>query len=240
MRMRVPPQALVFGRADRYNRAMRTSLAFLGCVLAAGCWSTSNSASTISNSTAKDPHATRSGLFTITQASFGPIGTKSPATLDGLRKLFVGYDVKAVNDGSLEFDVFQGNERLLFVVPNEDGTVFNVHATSNKIALADRGWRVGETFQGASAIDTCECWGENPTCFKKGEHIAVNFKRACTGLTEGDARALKVLDGIAVERVIWSPSAFGGDAGFGGHTYGGAGGGNPCSGGGGANPCGGD
>ena len=200
----------------------------LTLLVVAGCWGVTPPPTTLSN-TSKPV-----SLLVVTQAGFGPIDARSPATLGALRQLLAGYDVKPVNDGSLEYDVFLGDEKLLFIVPNDDGTVFNVHATSPKVGVADRAWRVGAPFAGARDLTTCECWGENPTCYKRGEHVAVNFKRPCDGLTGVDARALKVLDGIAVARVIWSPTAFGGggSSGVGGQGYGGDpyGGGNPCGG----------
>ncbi len=192
-------------------------------VALAGCWGTGSPSETIGNTTPQRP-----GLLTITQAGFGPIDARQPATLANLRKLLVGYDVRPMNDPNLEMHVFKGTEQIAFVVLNDDMTVFNVHATSGKIAVADRPWRVGEAFHGAAELTTCECWGDNPTCFKKGEHVAVNFKRECEGVTSGDHHALKVLDGLIVQRVIWSPNAFGGEAGvYGGDEYGGVEGGEP-------------
>ncbi len=142
----------------------------------------------------------------ISQVHFGPIDAQSAATLTALRGLFPRYIVKAINDGTLEYDVFDGDERLLFVVPTDDGHVFNVHATSARIG-SDHGWRVGKRFRGASRLSQCECWGENPTCWTDGEHVAVNFKRSCDDLSDGEAR--KVLEGMPIQRVIWSPRPFG-------------------------------
>jgi hypothetical protein len=204
--------------------------------LVAGCWrSPATPSSTIGN-TSKGP----AGLLTITSTGFGPIDAKEAATLANMRKRFVGFDVRPVNDPNLEIHIYRGTEQLAFVVLNDDMTVFNVHATSGKVAVADRPWRVGAPFQGASELTTCECWGDNPTCFKTGEHIAVNFKRGCDGVTSGEHRALRALDGLIVQRVIWSPNAFGVEPAqqtgeFGGDPYGG--GGDPCGGVG--DPCGG-
>jgi hypothetical protein len=202
----------------------------LTCV--AGCWGTTKSSDTIENKAADKP-----GLFTITQTGFGPITASSPATLENLRALFPGYQVRPVNDPNLEYHIYAGNEQLAFVVLNDDMSVFNVHATSGRIAVSDRSWRVGETFQGSYQLSNCECWGDNPTCYKTGEHVAVNFKRGCDGVTSGEHRALRALDGLPVQRVIWSPTAFGEDAYHGNEFGGDAYGGNPCGGGG--DPCGG-
>jgi hypothetical protein len=202
---------------------------WLAVVFVAGCWNSSSPGSdTIANRAASRP-----GMFTITASGFGPIDGKTVATLANLRTLFLGQDVKAVWDPGLEMHIYSGTEQLAFVVLNEDMSVFNVHATSGKIAVSDRAWRVGEPFHGSADLTQCECWGDNPTCFRRGEHVAVNFKRACDGVTSGDKRALKVLDGVVVQRVIWSPNAFGADAkdadSYGGDDYGGDGG-DPCGG----------
>jgi len=150
------------------------------------------------------------GEFAMSQAAFGPLDAHSVATLVPLRQTFAGYDVRPVNDDdTLEYRVFSGTEMLFYVVPDDDGTVFNVHATSPKIAVTDREWRVGAPFQGAARLTTCECWGDSPTCWKTGDHVAVNFARACGELVHGDRRVLRVLDGVAVQRLIWSPKPFG-------------------------------
>ena len=196
---------------------------WLGAIALAGCWGTGST-----------PHPTDtaisngSGIFTITAGGFGPIDAKRPATLQSLRRMFVGYDVRPLNDPNLEYHIYSGTEKLAFIVLNDDMTVFNIHATSGKIAISDRPWRVGVAFQGSAELTQCECWGDNPTCFKKGDHVAVNFKRGCDGLTGGDRHALKVLDGLVVQRLIWSATELGGDAhSFGGDSYGGTDDGDP-------------
>ncbi len=188
-------------------------------LVAAGCWRAGDAPAT-------DPATPRHppGLVTISQAGVGPIDARTQATLTSLRRAFVGFEVRPVNDDdTLEYHVLAGGELLLYVVPDDDGTIFNVHATSPKVAVADRDWRVGAPFQGASTLTTCECWGTNPTCWKTGDHVAVNFGRECGDLDKGDRRVLRVLDGVTVQRVIWSPRPFGvtTDDGFGGEGYGG-------------------
>jgi hypothetical protein len=145
------------------------------------------------------------GAFTISEHHFGPIDARTPATLAGLRQVLPGYDVREVNDGSLEYDVFDGAERLLFVVPNEDGSIFNIHATSARVHVADRDWRVGSRIYDHLDLSKCECWGSNPTCFKAGEHVAVNFKAECTGAPP----APDTIKDKLIQRVIWSPKPFG-------------------------------
>lgn len=172
----------------------------------AGC-STAKLEPTISNRAA----TSGGGLFTITEHGIGPLHAKSQATLGALRAAFPGYEVRAANDNSLSYSVYLGTEKLMWVIPNEDGTLFNVHATSPKIETEGRDWRVGAPFRGASSLTDCECWGDNPTCYRRGEHIAVNFRRACGELSGATGQALRALDGEIVQRVIWSPRPFSAD-----------------------------
>jgi hypothetical protein len=187
-------------------------------LLLAGCWHGPTGPA--------EAPAKPAGVLSISAGAFGPIDANTPATLAAIRQAFAGYDVQAINDdNTLEYRVFKGKELLLYVVPDDDGTIFNVHATSGKVSVSDRDWRVGAPFQGASQLTQCECWGENPTCWKQGEHVAVNFARECGELAGGDKRVMRVLDGITVQRIVWSPRAFGtavhgGE--FGGQNYGGS------------------
>jgi hypothetical protein len=152
--------------------------------------------------------------LTMTPHGVGPIDSTTKATLTDLRALLVGYEVRPVNDGSLEYDIYKHGEKLAYVVPDDhSGYVFNVHAVSSKVEVTGHPWRVGRAFGDVAHLTSCECWGPNPTCYATGEHIAVNFNRDCADVTTGDRNALRVLDGEIVQRVIWSPSAFGEDSG---------------------------
>jgi hypothetical protein len=149
----------------------------------------------------------RDSAIVITPTNFGPIDAKTVATLASLRGLLPAYHVTAKNDPNLEYDIFEGNEQIGFVVINDDASVYNVHATSGKVRVENHNWRAGQAFQDAKLLTECVCWGDNPTCFKHGEHVAVNFSRTC--IESDDPRALRALDGLIVQRVIWSPAAFG-------------------------------
>jgi hypothetical protein len=153
----------------------------------------------------------RGGLLTISEDRFGPLQPDTPATLSALRAAFAGYEVRPTNDTTLSYSVYLGDEKLAWVIPDDNGTLFNVHATSPRVETLGHDWRVGSSFQGSSALTDCECWGDNPTCYRRGGRIAVNFQRECAGLVGGDARALRVLDGALIQRVIWSPKPFRGD-----------------------------
>jgi len=165
-------------------------------VFVTGCWSSPPST----------PATTQPAGLVITQHGWGPINAATVATLANLRALFPVYRVIPVNDPQLEYDIYDGKQKLGFVI-NDDASVFNVHATSNRVRVEDRPWRAGESFQDSKALSRCECWGSNPTCYKTGEHIAVNFDRSC--LEGDDPRELRALDGLVIQRVIWSVEPFG-------------------------------
>jgi hypothetical protein len=171
-------------------------------VVAMACWSACWASSP---PTAVAPSAP--GALVITATGVGPIDARTVATLANLRAILPHYKIVPLNDPQLEYEIYDGREKLGFVVINDDATVFNVHATSAKVAVADRAWRAGQPFGDARTLTRCECWGSNPTCYKTGEHVAVNFDRSC--LESEDARAFKVLDGAIVQRVIWSVTPFG-------------------------------
>ncbi len=174
-------------------------------LLAAGCWRTTPQEALESGDTPKS----RPGLFTISKAGVGPINARTPATLDALRKLFVGYDVKPVNAATLEYDVLAHGERLLYVTTNDDASVFSVNATSDKIGVADRTWRVGHPLGDASMLTACACWAGTTACFKQGEHVAVDFNRACSGLVRASRRMLRSLESVPIHQIVWRPSGFG-------------------------------
>lgn len=175
-------------------------------LLVAACYRSPVDATTLANkSDAKEPPG-----LTMTAHGMGPIDASTKATLMDLRTALVGYEVKPVIDGSLQYDIFRQGERLAYVVPDDNtGLVFNIHAISSRVEIKGHPWRVGRAFHDASHLTECECWGPNPTCFAAGEHIAVNFDRDCEGLVGAERQELKRLEGITIQRVIWSPSPFG-------------------------------
>ena len=161
---------------------------------------------------AKPVPAKASTDFLITETAMGRIGATTRSTLESLRTVLADYEVRPVYDGGLEYHVYRGGVELYYVIPttNAGDKLFNVHIVSGTFTVANHPWRAGKPFSGASVLTKCECWGDQPVCYKEGEHIAVAFKRACAGLSDAeDARARVVLDGVAVQRMVWSPSAFG-------------------------------
>lgn len=181
----------------------------LGC----GSGTTKPTTAQLSNSTtsAKGPTSS-TALFTINVDSMGPLTGKTPANLTALRDLLGkdGYEVKPVNRSGIEYHVFLKDELLFYVIPNDDGSLFNVHVVSGKVDIAQHPqWKIAAPFVGDDVLTHCECWGAHPVCFKKGDHVAVAFKRACDGLD--DERMRKVLVGVTLQRAVWSPTPFGFD-----------------------------
>lgn len=157
----------------------------------------------------------------LTEASLGPLTASTRASLIALRAVLRGYTVVPVNIGSdpdfpsLEFQVFDADNPLFTVVPDVEGNILNVHVVTPKVTMAGRPWRVGEPFKGS--VTDCDCWGGKLVCFKTGEHVAVAFDRRCRSTF--DARARRGLQGTAIKKLVWSPTAFGGDP-YGGAEYG--------------------
>lgn len=181
-------------------------------MLVAGCWSGTPPAlapAAPAPVVAKPPSA----LLTMNVSSLGPITGATPANLAALRALFAkdGFAVKEVDNAGPELHVSQGDELLFYVIPNEDGSLFNVHVVSPKVAIAEHPqWKIGGPFTGDALLTECECWGEHPVCFRTGDHVAVAFQRACDGLE--DARMRRVLSGVTIQRAVWSPQPFGYDS----------------------------
>jgi hypothetical protein len=158
----------------------------------------------------------------LTETALGPLTPTTKASLLVLRGVLVGYTVIPVNVGndpefpSLEYQVFDADNQMFAIVPDDEGQILNVHVLTPKVTMAGRPWRVGAPFAGA--VTDCDCWGGKTVCFKKGEHVAVTFDRRWRAAI--DARGRRTLEGIAIKRLVWSPRPFGGDE-YGGAEYGG-------------------
>ncbi len=177
-------------------------------IVVAGCWTTSTSGPV--QTPAQLRPADRE--LVLTNEGLGAIDASSPGTLAFVREHFPDLDVRPSHeDGMLEYHAFAGSDELFFVVTNEDLSIFNVHVTSSKISSRVHDWRVGSAFHDSRLITKCECWGDTPTCFHRGDHVAVNFDRPCDGVVGAfDRRDAAALDGLVTQRLIWSPSGFGG------------------------------
>lgn len=184
--------------------------------------------------------------LTIQQTSIGPSATpsagssagpiaasitaKTPGHLIGLRRALPGYDVKPAHlvlgpsTNRLAYSVYKDGERLLHVLPDEQGGIFSVHAVSPKVVVADRPWKIGAKLSGIRAITTCKCWQEEVVvCFRIGDHVAVSFSRECgwDSYTTDDER--QDLIGSPIHRVLWSPRPYGEESNPYGESEGGEG-----------------
>lgn len=177
----------------------------------AACWSASTPAPrTLSNDVAVP--VGRMPVMELGRDSFGPITGMTPATEDGLRAaLGSTYRVRTVNRRGPELHTFLGTELLFYVIPNDDDSLFNIHAVSPKITILEHpDWVIGAAFTGADALTSCECWGEHPMCFGHGDHVAVGFDVDCGNLaTQAERRKLL---GVPIQRAVWSPHPYGGIA----------------------------
>jgi hypothetical protein len=181
------------------------------------------------------PQPKKEEPLVVTATGVGPLTAQTPATLSGLRAHLVGFDVAPVNrTEGLEYVVSRNGETLFYVIPDpeEDGKILNVHITSAKATVQKRAWTIGKTLAPNEAT-TCECWGDKPTCFRKGDNVAASFDRTCD---EYDPNIRQRIASAPIARIVWSPMGF---DGTGGAAQEGENGGmkDPCGWGG--NPCGG-
>ena len=169
--------------------------------------------------------------FTIRPASVGPITAKTPATLIALRAALLGYEVKpahlvlGASTNRLGYNVYKDGEKLLHVIPDAAGGIFNVHALSPKVAIADRPWKIGAKLNGVKSISTCKCWAEEVVvCFKAGDHVAVAFARECGYDSYETEEERQDLIGLPIHRLLWSPKPYTHESSpYGGSEYGGEG-----------------
>jgi hypothetical protein len=153
----------------------------------------------------------RMAVLALGAGSFGPITPMTPATQDALqRALGSSVRIEPVDRHGTELHGFLGTELLFYVVPNDDETLFNIHAVSPKVSIVEHpDWVIGSPFTGADALTDCECWGEHPMCFARGDHVAVGFVVECDGL-KTPAERRRRLQGVPIQRAVWNPHAFGG------------------------------
>ncbi|MCX5743436.1 MAG: hypothetical protein NT062_13160 [Proteobacteria bacterium] len=146
----------------------------------------------------------------ISDAAFGPLDASIPATLDALRTKLVGYEVKATRDEHdfLQYDAYHDGV-LVLSVSEDRGRILNVITTDPRITVAAHpSWHAGAMFADAKQLSRCGCWGGKYVCWKDGEHVAASFERGCTA-AQDDVRALVVLDGTSIQRLVWNPTGFG-------------------------------
>jgi len=177
-------------------------------LLVAGCGVSSVAPEpTLSNVDARP--AERRGLFELEPGALGPITESTRANQEAIQAA-VGsrYMVKTIDDHGAELHVFLGDELLFYVIPNDDGSLFNVHCTSPRVAIIEHPeWVIGSAFVHSDVLDTCECWGAHPMCFRTGDHVAVGFTVPCDNLDTPAKR--HSLEGVAIQRAVWNPHPFG-------------------------------
>jgi hypothetical protein len=140
-------------------------------------------------------------LLAVRDDAFGPLTAQTPATLVALRAALAGFDVAPINAEGLEYRVSHAGTPLFAIVPDERGTILNIHVMSPKLDLG--GLRVGMPFTGDTT--TCECWGDQTVCFREGAHVAVGLAKICREGTLATASARAKLAGVAITATIWSP-----------------------------------
>ena len=140
-------------------------------------------------------------LFAVTDAAFGPVGAKTPATLAALRRAFAGYEVVPINHEALEYRVSKAGVKLFEIVPDEDGTILNIHVTTPRLVVGP--YRVGAPFAGGATA--CECWSDQIVCFREGDHVAVALAKICREGTLASGAARKALVDVPIRATIWSP-----------------------------------
>lgn len=151
----------------------------------------------------------RMAMFELGKDAFGPITPMTRATVEEIQRA-VGSSirVKNVDRHGPEVHAYLGTELLFYVIPNQDGSVFNIHAVSPKITIVEHpSWVIGSPFTGSSALTKCECWGEHPMCFANGDHVALGFVVDCDKLDTPVER--RSLEGVPIQRAVWNPHPFG-------------------------------
>jgi hypothetical protein len=155
----------------------------------------------------------------ITQEGVGPFNAKTEGTEATITKLVPSLRVVTHDLGGesgIVFDVFDGYERLFYIVPddavgwtddqgNENryaSTVFAVFAVSERVNVQGRGWRVSKPLGDAKGLDRCECWGEREVtaCFQTGSHIRVIFEQSCE---EAEKVGGQAMIGQPIARIMW-------------------------------------
>lgn len=149
-------------------------------------------------------------IFRIVDGGVGPINASTPANLTAVRELVrnAGYTVRAIDDGGIELHVYDGNEHVLYIIPNEDGSLFNVHVVSPNVPITQHPeWVITRPLRHSDILTFCECWGTHPMCWRDGDHVAVGFDRECGGLESDEGR--RDLEGTPIQRAVWNPKPFG-------------------------------
>lgn len=151
-------------------------------------------------------------FFAIEDAGLGPINKDTRANLTAIRELVGphGYTVRPINDGGIELHVYDRSEHLFYVIPNDDGSLFNVHVVATSIPITQHPeWVIGKPFVRSDLLTFCEAWGDHPVCWRAGDHVAVGFAVDTDGLGTPEGRTR--LEGVPIQRAVWRAKPFGTD-----------------------------
>jgi hypothetical protein len=180
-------------------------------VTAAAC-SAAPSPQTVANKTERPATPV---TYRVKLTGVGPLDARSEATREGLRAALPDFEVKTHDlggDSGIVFDVFDGDEKLFYVVPDEeeredDGTrrylktIFTIFVTSPRIAVEGYSWRVGSPLESATDLTRCECWGSGEvTACSIRAHLAVIFEERCEPAEQGGPQ---VMVGHKIGRIMW-------------------------------------
>lgn len=193
----------------------------LAALSLAGCY-TGSSATTSSGTLANQ--STTSAPLAISSHGLGPINDSTKATQQSLQTLLPHLVVKSTNlsgGSGLVYEVFDHNEQLFYVVPDDAGgdsggdaggdddesrnyatTIFAVFAVSPRIAVEGRDWTIGQPLASAKGASHCECWGDGEVtaCFDPGSRLRLIFEDRCDDAKSKGGRAMI---GKKIARVMW-------------------------------------
>ena len=196
--------------------------------LAAGCYRGDTGTKTPTTPPTTPPVETKPEAFSAASVLFGDKsaglmeGTMT-ATVEFLTPKMPGYRIELKDDAAFtgfsafsaapHLNVYVGDERVFAVVIHEGGKIFNAHTDNKHVGVQGHpAWHVGAAFQDSRALSRCDCWGDKVVCWKDGEHAALAFDRSCDNLAnlgnDQNQAALKVLDGLEIKRMVWSPQPF--------------------------------
>jgi hypothetical protein len=155
----------------------------------------------------------------ITSRGAGPYDVTTEATEAALQRRVPQLRVVTRDLGGetgVVFDIFDGSDRLFYVVPDdapgyvsEQGTAhlyasttFAVFAVSGKVRVEGRSWRAGQPLRELESLEVCECWGDREVtaCFRKRSHIRVIFEDHCDSAEADGPRAML---GKTIGRIMW-------------------------------------
>jgi hypothetical protein len=153
--------------------------------------------------------------YKVRLSGVGPLDYRSEATPEALRAALPDLEVKTNDlggDSGIVFDVFDGSEKLFYVVPDEEyqeehgtrrylKTIFTIFVTSPRVSVEGYSWRVGAPLESAQDLMRCECWGSGEvTACSIRAHLAVIFEERCEAAEKSGPQAMV---GHTIGRIMW-------------------------------------